>query len=88
MQMLFWATYGLVAGWLAGKFMLSQGRDHMMDLVMGAAGGVGGGFLFDATPFRLEGKMIYTSLAAVLGAVIATVLFRYRIGRQAYGATD
>ncbi|MGH9571930.1 MAG: GlsB/YeaQ/YmgE family stress response membrane protein [Candidatus Acidiferrales bacterium] len=78
MQLLFWATYGLVAGWLAGKIItLSQGRDQLLDVVLGTAGGIGGGFLFDATPFRIEGKMIYTSLAAALGGVILTLASRY-----------
>jgi uncharacterized membrane protein YeaQ/YmgE (transglycosylase-associated protein family) len=78
MQLLLWATYGLVAGWLAGKMItLSQGRDQFVDLVLGTAGGIGGGFLFDMTPFQFEGKMIYTSLAAVLGGVILTIGSRY-----------
>lgn len=89
MQLLFWSLYGLVAGWVAGKMvMLSQGRDQAMDLVLGAAGGVGGGFLFDSTPFRIDGKMIYTSLAAALGGVILTLASRYLTARQRYSSPE
>jgi uncharacterized membrane protein YeaQ/YmgE (transglycosylase-associated protein family) len=87
MQILLWAISGLVAGWVTGKFMLSEGRDQLMDLVMGIAGGVGGGFLLDLTTFHVGGRMIFTSLAAVLGAVSLTVISRYVIGRREFGST-
>jgi uncharacterized membrane protein YeaQ/YmgE (transglycosylase-associated protein family) len=90
MQLLFWATYGLVAGWLAGRMVtLSQGRDQFVDLVLGAAGGIGGGFLFDMTPFHIEGKMIYTSLAAALGGVILSIGSRYlTMARHTFDSTN
>jgi uncharacterized membrane protein YeaQ/YmgE (transglycosylase-associated protein family) len=56
--------------------------------VLGLAGGLVGGFIFNATSFRIEGKMIYTSVSAILGAIILTFLSRYFLGRREYGATD
>ena len=88
MQLLFWIVDGLVAGWLTGKIMSSEGRDQIMDIVMGVAGAIAGGFLFSAARLLVQGEMIYTSLAAVLGAVILTVLSRYVGGRREYGSTD
>lgn len=89
MQLLFWSLYGLVAGWVAGKMvMLSQGRDQAVDMALGAAGGVGGGFLFDVTPFRIDGKMIYTSLAAATGGVILTLGSRYLTVRRRCSSPD
>lgn len=88
MQLLFWLVDGLVAGWLTGKIMSSEGRDQVMDIVMGVAGAVAGGFLFSAARLAVQGGMIYTNLAAVLGAVILTALSRYVCGPREYGSTD
>lgn len=86
--LLYWIIGGAVVGWLTGKFMLSEGRDHVMDIVMGITGAIGGGFLFSTMRFLVQGKMIYTMLAAIVGAVILTGLTRYLGGRRDYGATD
>lgn len=87
MMFLLWIVEGVVASWLAGKVMSSEGRDHVMDTVMGAAGGLAGGFLLSAAGL-VQGKMIYTSLTAILGAVILTVLSRHVGGSREYGSTD
>lgn len=86
--LLYWIVGGAAAGWLTGKVMASEGRDYVMDIVMGIAGAIGGGFLFSTTHFLVQGKMIYTSLAAIVGAVVLTMLARYTGGRLEYGATD
>jgi uncharacterized membrane protein YeaQ/YmgE (transglycosylase-associated protein family) len=88
MLLLFWIADGLVAGWLTGKIMSSEGRDWIMDIVMGLAGAVGGGFLFSATHILVQGKMIYTNLAAITGAVVLTAVSRWISGRREYGSTD
>ncbi len=87
MQLLFWLLDGLAAGWLTGNFMASEGRDQVMDIVMGVAGGVGAGFLFSAAHL-VQGKMIYTNVAAVLGAAMMVVLTRIFDGRREYGSTN
>jgi uncharacterized membrane protein YeaQ/YmgE (transglycosylase-associated protein family) len=84
MQLLFWMIDGLVAGWLTGKMMSDQGRDLLMDTIMGVAGAVGGGFLLNVAGLPVQGKMIYTSLAAILGAVVLTTLSRVATGRRGY----
>lgn len=82
MQLLFWSMFGAAAAWYTAKIMLSEGRDRSMSLLVGVASGVGGGFFFNATPFRWEGKMIYTSLASTMAAVIFTVLYQYVVVRH------
>jgi uncharacterized membrane protein YeaQ/YmgE (transglycosylase-associated protein family) len=84
MQLLFWIVDGLVAGWLTGKIMSGEGRDLLMDTIMGVAGGLAGGFLVKVAGFPVQGKMIYTNLAAILGAVILTALNRVVAGRRGY----
>jgi uncharacterized membrane protein YeaQ/YmgE (transglycosylase-associated protein family) len=87
MMLLFWIVGGAFVGWLTGKFISSEGRDQVMDVVMGIAGAVGVGFLFSATHILVQGKMIYTILPAIVGAAILTVLARYVGGRLEYGST-
>lgn len=86
--LLYWIVGGAAVGWLIGKVMSSEGRDYIMDVAMGVAGAVGGGFFFSTSHFLVQGKMIYTSLTAIMGAVVLTMLARYLGGRREYGATD
>jgi uncharacterized membrane protein YeaQ/YmgE (transglycosylase-associated protein family) len=86
--LLCWTIVGVAAGGLMGKIMSSEGRDYVMDIVMGVAGAIGVGFLFSTMHFLVQSKMLYTSLAAIWGAVVLAMLARYVGGRREYGATD
>jgi uncharacterized membrane protein YeaQ/YmgE (transglycosylase-associated protein family) len=88
LSLLYWIIGGAAAGWLMGKIMSSEGRDYVMDIVMGVAGAIGGGFLFSTMHFLAQSKMVYTALAAILGAVVLSTLARYMGGRREFGATD
>ncbi len=88
MLLLYWVVGGAAAGWLMGKIMSSEGRDYVMDIVMGVAGAIGGGFLFSTMHLLVQDKMVYTGLAAIMGAVVLTMLARYMGGRREFGATD
>ena len=82
MQIFFWSILGAAAAWYTARFMLSGGRDLWMSMLVGVAAALGGGFIFDATPFRWEGKMIYTSLVSTLAAVILTMLYQHLVVRR------
>lgn len=83
MQIFVWAVCGLAAGWFTGRISLSMGRDQLINLLLGVAGGASGGFLLDAVVFNMAGSMIYTSLAAILGATLLVLLSRYlRMSRE------
>ena len=84
MQLLFWIMDGLVASWLTGKMMSDRGRDLLMDTIRGVAGGVAGGFIANVAGLPVQGKMIYTNLAAIMGAVVLTALSRVVMGRRGY----
>lgn len=88
MQLILWVLCGAAAGWFTGRVLLSEGRDQIMDLVMGLAGGIGGGFIFSAARFQPQGKMVYATLCAVFGAIILTLFSRFVTGKLEYGATD
>jgi uncharacterized membrane protein YeaQ/YmgE (transglycosylase-associated protein family) len=88
MHVLLWVIDGLVAGWVTGKALEGEGRDLVMDATMGVAGAIAGGFLFSATHLLVRGVMIYTNLAAILGAVVLTVVSRYIGGRREHSSTN
>jgi uncharacterized membrane protein YeaQ/YmgE (transglycosylase-associated protein family) len=88
MQLLLWLIDGLVASWVTGKLMASEGRDLIMNMVMGVAGAIAGGFLFTAAHLLVRGAMIYTNLAALAGAVVLTFLSGHVGGRREYSSNN
>jgi uncharacterized membrane protein YeaQ/YmgE (transglycosylase-associated protein family) len=84
MQLVFWIMGGLVAGWLTGKIMSGERRELLMATIVGAVGGVAAGFIANVAGLPVQGKMIYTNLAAVTGAVVLTMLSRVVTGRRGY----
>jgi uncharacterized membrane protein YeaQ/YmgE (transglycosylase-associated protein family) len=84
MQLLFWLVDGLLGGWIVGRIMSAERRDLLMNAIMGIAGGVAAGFLIEAALPHVQGKMIYTNLAAVTGALALAALSRVATGRRGY----
>ena len=82
MHALPWFIDGLVAGWLTGKMMAGEGRDLVMDLVMGAAGAIAGGFIMSTLGSLVHGRMIFTDMAAMAGGVALTAVYRLLARRQ------
>jgi len=76
MSILWWAIVGLIAGWLTGKIMKGAGYGVLMDIIIGIAGAMLGGFLMRTFGFAGSGGMIYTVVVAVIGAVILTAVVR------------
>lgn len=82
MHSLLWVIDGLVAGWLTGKMIVGHGRNLVMDVVMGAAGGIAGGFIMSTLGSLVHGRMIFTDMAAMAGGVALTALYRLVAERQ------
>jgi uncharacterized membrane protein YeaQ/YmgE (transglycosylase-associated protein family) len=84
MYILSWIIVGLVAGWSAGKILNGNGYGALMDIAMGIGGAVAGGFLMRSAGFSGYWGTIYTTLAAIIGAVILTLLAGLVNGRRLY----
>jgi uncharacterized membrane protein YeaQ/YmgE (transglycosylase-associated protein family) len=76
MNILWWIIVGLIAGWATGKIMKGSGYGAIMDILLGIAGAVVGGYIMQALGFSGQGGLIYTILVAILGAVLLTWLVR------------
>lgn len=74
--LLWWIIVGLIAGWATGKIMKGGGYGTAMDIVVGIAGALIGGFVMRFLGGSGQGGMIYTILVAILGGVILTWLIR------------
>ena len=84
MYILWWSIVGLLAGWLTGKIMKGFGYGTWMDLVMGIAGAVTGGFIMRSLGFSSQDGTVYTILVAIVGAVGLTAFIAMASGRRRY----
>jgi uncharacterized membrane protein YeaQ/YmgE (transglycosylase-associated protein family) len=72
----------LVTGWLAGKILKGNDYGPIMDIVMGIAGAVTGGLLMQSAGLGAYGRTIMTTLTAMIGAVVLTLLAGFVNGRR------
>jgi uncharacterized membrane protein YeaQ/YmgE (transglycosylase-associated protein family)/outer membrane lipoprotein-sorting protein len=77
MHILWWIVVGLVAGWATGKIMRGSGYGVLMDIVLGIAGALIGGFLMQSLGYASQGGLLYTIVVAIGGAVILTAVARF-----------
>ena len=76
MSFLAWIVLGLIAGFIASKLVNKSGEGVFLDIILGVVGAVVGGWLF--TTFGMSGVTgfnIYSTLVAVVGAVVVLVIY-------------
>jgi uncharacterized membrane protein YeaQ/YmgE (transglycosylase-associated protein family) len=84
MYFLSWVIIGLITGWLTGKLVREGGYGPIVNIVMGIAGAVAGGFIARLASSPAQGGLAHTSLAAILGAAIVTGINVYASARKRY----
>jgi uncharacterized membrane protein YeaQ/YmgE (transglycosylase-associated protein family) len=81
-----WIVVGLIAGWLADKFLKGGGYGLIGDLIMGLLGALIGGFLVG---FLLQGSagvgLLGSIVVAFIGAVILIYILRLVGGKRLGG---
>lgn len=87
-HLLWWVIVGLIAGWATGKIMHGPGHGAIMDIVIGIAGAVVGGWIMRAIGFAGHGGIIYTILVAIGGAILLTLIYRLIIGNRGRGGGE
>jgi uncharacterized membrane protein YeaQ/YmgE (transglycosylase-associated protein family) len=70
-----WVMVGLIAGWAAGKIMKGSGFGVLIDIILGIAGAVVGGFLMGLLGIY-SGSLIGTTVIAIVGAMFLIWLSR------------
>jgi uncharacterized membrane protein YeaQ/YmgE (transglycosylase-associated protein family) len=80
-----WLVVGLIAGWLANRFMKGGGFGLIGDLVVGLIGALLGGFLVG---FLLQGSssvgLFGSIVVAFIGAVVLIYILRL-VGGKRFG---
>jgi uncharacterized membrane protein YeaQ/YmgE (transglycosylase-associated protein family) len=84
MYFLSWIIVGLVAGWSAGKILKGRGYGPLMDIAMGICGAVAGGLLVRSVGLGAYRSASFTTLVAIIGAVLLTLLAGFVNGRRLY----
>ena len=74
MYILLWIVLGALAGWITGRLLKGNQYGPWVDIVMGIAGALGGGLLIHYGGFPGRFEIVSTTLSAILGAVVLTVL--------------
>jgi uncharacterized membrane protein YeaQ/YmgE (transglycosylase-associated protein family) len=77
---------GGLVGWGTGKILQGDGYGPSMDMAVGIGGAVAGGFLMHSAPIDGFAGAVLTSLLAVVGAVVVTILAGLANGRQIYAS--
>ena len=86
MGILSWIIFGLLAGWVASLIVGRQGMGCLMDILLGLAGALVGGFVFDrVTGHAITGFNIPSFIIAVIGAVVVLLIF-HAIGARSHRA--
>lgn len=82
MYLLSWIVLGAVAGLITGQIVVGNPFGPLMDIVIGIAGGVGGGFLvlYGGLPGHFE--VVSSTLSAIFGAVVLTAVVAFINGRK------
>jgi uncharacterized membrane protein YeaQ/YmgE (transglycosylase-associated protein family) len=71
---------GLIAGLVASNLLSRSGRGLVLDLVLGVAGAVVGGFLVTAIGTTgITGFNLYSMLVAIIGAIVVLWVYHYVI---------
>ena len=77
MHILWWAVVGLIAGWATGHIMRGSGYGAVVDIALGIAGSLMGGFLVRSLGFASQGGLLYSIIVAIGGAVTLTAIARF-----------
>jgi uncharacterized membrane protein YeaQ/YmgE (transglycosylase-associated protein family) len=76
MSILAWIVLGLIAGFIGSKIVNKSGEGVILDIILGIAGAVLGGWVF--TRFGaagVTGLNLYSLLVAVVGSVLFLVIY-------------
>lgn len=83
MSFLAWIVLGLIAGFVGSKIVNKHGDGLILDIVLGIAGAVVGGYLFNAFGASgVTGLNLYSLIVAVVGAVLVLVIYHALFRRR------
>lgn len=83
MSFIAWILFGLVAGFIASKIVNKTGEGVFLDIALGIAGAVVGGYLFQTFGMApVTGFNAYSTVVAIVGAVIVLAIYHAVTGSR------
>ncbi len=70
MGLLWWIIIGAVAGWLAGKLMRGGGFGFLVNVMVGIAGAIIGGWVFNLLGVSTSDGVFGSLITALVGAIL------------------
>jgi uncharacterized membrane protein YeaQ/YmgE (transglycosylase-associated protein family) len=76
MSFITWIVLGLIAGFIASKIVNKRGEGALLDILLGMAGAVVGGWLFVLIGRTgVSGLNLHSLIVAILGAIVVLVVY-------------
>ena len=76
MSIVAWIVLGLISGYLGSKLVNRSGEGILLDIALGVAGAMVGGWLFHVFgESGVTGLNLYSLLVAVVGSVVVLVTY-------------
>jgi uncharacterized membrane protein YeaQ/YmgE (transglycosylase-associated protein family) len=78
-----WIILGLIAGFVGSKIVDRQGQGFWLNIALGIAGALVGGFLFGLFGGSgVTGLNIYSMIVAIAGAIVVLLIYNALSGRR------
>jgi len=78
-----WILFGLITGFVASKIVNDRGQGCFVDVVLGLAGALVGGFIFRSlTGFDAFHFNLMSMFVAIIGAIVVLLLYHLATGRR------
>ena len=76
MSIISWIILGLIAGFVGGKIVNSEGQGFWLNIALGIVGALFGGFLFSLFGASgVTGVNIYSMIVAVVGSIVVLLIY-------------
>jgi uncharacterized membrane protein YeaQ/YmgE (transglycosylase-associated protein family) len=82
MSFLGWIIVGLIAGFVASKVVNDRGEGCFLNIALGLVGAMLGGFLMQTLGGVREGGFLYSTLVAIVGAILVLLIWHAITGRR------
>lgn len=83
MGIISWIILGLIAGFIGSKIVDKQGQGFWLNIALGIIGALLGGFLFSLFGAGgVTGLNLYSLLVAVIGSVVALLIYNALSGQR------
>lgn len=76
MSIVAWIILGLISGFIASKIVNKRGEGILLDIVLGIAGALFGGWMFAAIGHSgVTGVNLYSIFVSVIGAIVVLAVY-------------